>query len=104
MRETKISESIVKWVSSFISNRITTLCLPGFNTDAFLTHTGILQGSPLSPILFLSYYANLVDACNPPTSPYSGISFIDNVNALAVGKATEDNCRTLQSIHEGCLE
>jgi hypothetical protein len=94
----------VKWVGTFISNRTTTLCLPGYTTDAFPTHTGIPQGSPLSPILFLFYNANLVDACNLPTSPSSGIGFVDDVNALAFGKTTEDNCRTLQNIHDRCLE
>jgi hypothetical protein len=104
MRERKTPEWIVKWVSSFISNRTTTLCLPDYNTDAFPTHTGIHQGLPLSPILFLFYNASLVDACNLPTSPSSGIGFGDDVNALAFCKTTEDNCRTLQSIHERCLE
>jgi hypothetical protein len=41
MRERKISKCIMKWVGSFISNRTTTLCLLGSNTDAFPTHTGI---------------------------------------------------------------
>jgi hypothetical protein len=56
------------------------------------------------PILFLVCNANLVNACNLPTSPYWGISFVDDVNTLAFGKKTEDNCRTLQSIHKRCLE
>jgi hypothetical protein len=104
MRERKIPEWIVKWVGSFISNRTTTLCLPGYNTNAFPTHAGITQGSPLSPILFLFYNANLVDICNPPIFPASGIGFVDNANALACGKSTEENCRTLQAIHQRCLE
>jgi hypothetical protein len=104
MRERKIPDLIVKWVGSFISNRTTTLCLPGYNTDAFPTHTGIPQGSPLSPILFLFYNANLVEICNPSTLPASGTSFVDEVNALAFGKSTEENCRTLQTVHEWCLE
>jgi hypothetical protein len=104
MRERKILEWMVKWVGSFISNRTTTLCLPGHNTDPFLTYTGIPQGSSLSPILFLFYNASLVNACNLSTSPSSGIAFVDDVNALTFGKTTEDNCRMLQSIHERCLE
>jgi hypothetical protein len=64
MRKRKILEWIVMWVSSFISKRTTTLRLSGYHPDAFLTKTGIPQGSPLSPYLFLYYDANLVDACN----------------------------------------
>jgi hypothetical protein len=104
MRERKIPEWIVKWVGSFISNRTTTLCLPGCNTNAFSTHTGIPLGSPLSPIFFLFYNTNLVDICNPPTLPASGTGFVDDVNALAFGKSTEENCRTLQTVHERCLD
>jgi hypothetical protein len=69
MRERIIPEWIVKWVGSFISNRTTTLCLPGNNTDAFPMHTGIPQGSLLSPIDFFFDNANLVKAWNPPTLP-----------------------------------
>jgi hypothetical protein len=103
MRERIIPEWIVKWVGSFISNWTTTLCLPGYNTDLFPTHTGISQGSPLSPILFFFYNANLVDACNPPTLPASGTSFVDNVSALAFSESIEENCRMLQTVHKRCL-
>jgi hypothetical protein len=103
MRGRKIPQWIVKWAGSFISNRTTTQCLPGYNTDAFFTHTGIPQGSPLSPILFLFHNANLVEICNPPTLPASGTSFVDDVNALACGESTEENCRMLQTVHERCM-
>jgi hypothetical protein len=65
---------------------------------------GISQGSTLSPILFLFYNANLVETSNPPTLPASGTGFADDMNALAFGKSTEENCRTLQTVHERCLE
>jgi hypothetical protein len=104
MRQRKIPEWIVKWVSSFISNRTTTLCLPGYNTDCFPTHTGIARGSLLSPFLFLFYNTNLIDAFNPPTLPVSGTSFVDDVNTLAFGKSTEENSKLLQTVHECCLE
>ncbi len=92
MRERIIPECIVKWMGSFISKKSTTLCLPGYNTDAFPTHTGIPQGSPLSLILFLFYNANFVNACNQHTSPSSGLGSVDDVNTLAFGKTTEQNC------------
>jgi hypothetical protein len=65
---------------------------------------GISQGSPLSLILFLFYNANQVYICNPLTLPASGIGFVDDVNALAFGKSTEENCRTLQTVHKRCLD
>jgi hypothetical protein len=99
MRKRKIHEWILKWVGSFISNRTTTLCLPGYNSDAFPTHTGISQDLPPSLNLFLFCNANLVEACNPPSLLASGTGFVNDVNALAFGKSTEENCRTLQTVH-----
>jgi hypothetical protein len=103
MREWKIPGCIVKWVGRFISNRTTTFCLPGYNTNAFPTLTSISQGSPLSLIFFLFYNANFIDAYNLPTSPASGIGFVNNEKALAFCKITDDNCRMLQSLHKWCL-
>jgi hypothetical protein len=75
----------VKWVGSFISNRTTTLCLPGKNIDAFPIHTSLPQGLPLSPILFLFYNANLIKICNLLTLSAYGTGFVDDVNSLAFG-------------------
>jgi hypothetical protein len=96
MRERKISEWIVKWVASFISNRTTTLCMPVYNTDAFHAQTGILQGLQLTPILFLFYIANLVKTCNPPTPSASGTGFVDDVNVLVLANRQRTICRKLQ--------
>ncbi len=104
MRERNIPEWIVKWVGSFISNRTMTLCMPGHNTDAFSMHMGIPQGSPLSPILFLFYYGNVVEICNPPTLPASENGIVDVMKALVFGKSTLENCRMLQTVYELCLE
>jgi hypothetical protein len=67
MRERRIPKWIVKCVGGFISNRTTTLCLPGYNSDAFPTHTGIPHGSPLSPILSIFNNDNLIDNCYSPS-------------------------------------
>ncbi len=104
MREREAHKWIVKLVGSFISNRTTTLCLPGYNTDHFPMHTGIPQGLPLSPILFIFYNANLLNACNLPTLPTSGTGFVDDMKALAFSKLTGENSRTLQTVHKHCLE
>jgi hypothetical protein len=78
--------------------------MPGDNTDAFPMHIGIPQGLLLSPILFLFYNANFTNICNPPTLPASGIGFVDIVNALQYSKSMEENCRTLQTVYDRCLD
>jgi hypothetical protein len=72
MREDKVHKWIVELVGNFISNRTMTLGLPGYSTDSFCTHVGISLGSPLSPILFHSYNANLVNTLNFLTPPCLG--------------------------------
>jgi hypothetical protein len=100
IREIKIPELIVKWVGNIIRKRTKTLCLPGYNYSAFPMHTSILQGSPLLSIFFLFYNSNIVLACNFLTDPASGTGFVVDVNALVLGKSTEENCRMLQTVHE----
>ena len=65
--------------------------------------TGILQGSPVSPILFLFFNKDLVNFCTHSTRKVSGIRFVDNINILVVSKDTESNCRALEWVHHGCM-
>ena len=41
--------------------------------------------------------------CARSTCKVAGLGFVDNVNILACGKSTEDNCRLLERIHRDCL-
>lgn len=65
--------------------------------------TGIPQGSPISPILFLFFNADLVELCSRRTCRVSGLGFVDNVNILAYGTSTEGNCQLLERVHRDCL-
>lgn len=52
---------------------------------------GIPQGSLLSPILFLSYNADLLDICSSITQKLSASAFIDDTSLLAIGLSTKKN-------------
>jgi hypothetical protein len=104
LRKRQVPEWIVSYISSFISQRSTSLCLPGSSSAQLPTQNGIPQGSPLSPVLFLFYNADLVEFCNPPDLPASAIGFVDDVNPLAFGISTEETCETLEILHERCLK
>ena len=45
---------------------------------------------------------DLLDICNRPGTKTSGLGFVDDINALAYGKSTQENCRTLERIHREC--
>lgn len=100
LRRRKIPEWITNWVSSFLENRSTTLAIYQNVTKQPAVRTGIPQGSPLSPFLYLSYNADLLDICDRPGTTASSLGFVDDVNIVAYGKGTEENCTTLEITHK----
>ncbi len=93
----------VKFISSFLFDRSTSLCFPGFLSSPSLSEQGVPQGSSLSPILFLLYNADLINACNCADLTATGISFVDDANVRASGKSTEETSSILKEIHSCCL-
>ena len=92
------------WISSFMSDRKTTLCFDQRETDPKPIAAGIPQGSPISPILFLFYNSELLEICNRTDLNAQAIGFIDDVNALAWSRSAQHNVRILQRVHERCIE
>jgi hypothetical protein len=103
LRKRHIPQWLVYFISSFPSDRSTSLCFPGFSSPPFFSEQGIPQGSLLSPILFLFYNADLIDACNSPDISATGIGFVDDANVLACGKCIKETCSVLKEIHSRCL-
>ena len=92
MRKRKIPDEIIRWVSSFLSNRTTCMRFNGIITDPIRTPTGIPQGSPLSPILYILYNSDLLDLAK--RRKQLGLGFIDDIlygvqNKTATANAVE---------------
>lgn len=60
-----------------------------------IEHAGIPQGSPLSPILYVFYNANLVQGHIKKSE--GSIGFIDDYNAWVAGPSAAENTRRLQT-------
>jgi Reverse transcriptase (RNA-dependent DNA polymerase) len=67
-----------------------------------LVSVGIPQGSPISPILYLFYNADLLESCKSLRLCISTTGFMDNVNILTYSESTEQNCKKLAKIHVEC--
>ena len=95
---------IINWVTSFLEDGQATIKIHSQESALRDVKTGIPQGSPISPILFLFYNEELIRLCNEPGTKSSGVGFVDDVNILAWNTKTEANCRTLLRIHDKCQD
>jgi hypothetical protein len=64
----------------------------GYESDWIQTQTGIPQGSPLSPILFLFFISELLKDFQHADGGVIAFSFVDDMNLIAWGNTAEDNC------------
>lgn len=63
LRERRIPADLVAWVENFCNGRKASVVVGDYQSPiAEIEHAGIPQGSPLSPILYVFYNANLVQA------------------------------------------
>jgi ribonuclease HI/exonuclease III len=98
LRKRKIDLTTVRWIASFLSNRVTTVVLPEFTAEECAVDTGIPQGSPLSPILYLFYNADLLEQC--VSTLVSTLGYIDDVSLLATGATPQHNTQALKIAHK----
>jgi hypothetical protein len=99
LRKRRVDEKTVKWIASFLSNRHTRIAVDGFTSQEYAINTGIPQGSPLSPILYLFFNADLIDECNREANATS-TGYIDDVAILAWGNTAAQTCSTLSRVLE----
>jgi exonuclease III len=104
LRKRKIPELIRNWVASFLENRRTTIRLADYTSPEEAIQVGIPQGSPISPILYLFYNADLVEDCQRPALYSSVTAFVDDTNILVYSRTTKENCRKLQELHNFCTK
>ena len=87
----RLPTSLISWVSSFLSDRFLGLSFNGQTEQSTSINTGIPQGSPISPILFLIYIRDLF-----PTLAVRVLSYIDDITLSTSSTSLKKNIRILE--------
>ena len=100
LKKKGLPEWIVLTVESFLKERRTRLAFAGYESEWFnQAETGIPQGSPLSPTLFLFFISELLETFQDVNRDTLGFGFVDDTNLIAWGDSAADNCRRLTEAH-----
>ena len=102
LRKRRIPDLLVDWVKSFLGDRETAFRIGSYTSSQRATSCGIPQGSPLSPILYPFYSADLIEGCRQARNNASGIGFVDDNTIVVHGDSDTRNCRRLQAVHRHC--
>ena len=102
MRARRIPERWLRWISAFCLDRSASLVLGGRESDInLLLFPGLPQGSPLSPMLFLFYNADLVE--KRILNREGSIAFVDDYTAWVVDENAEANTARIRGIVDHAL-
>ena len=92
MIKLKLPYSLVSWTRSFLENRLLRITFDGQIEEEQEIETGVLQGSPISPILFLIYIRDLFQ----PLQDVVPLLYIDDIGLLTCSTSLKKNARILQ--------
>jgi Reverse transcriptase (RNA-dependent DNA polymerase)/Endonuclease-reverse transcriptase len=96
LRKRGIPKGLAQWLLSFLQDRSTKLQFNGASSDEIQVPAGVPQGSPLSPLLFMFYNADLLDY--QVSSSDMALGFIDDVVYGTAGTSDIANSRHLKQM------
>ena len=98
LRKRGVPEDLVLWVENFLQDRRTQLKFDDFTSEPLCASTGLPQGSPLSPILYLFYSADLLEIIDMKDKARGSLGFIDDTNIIAISDSFEQNIAILTAL------
>ena len=98
-----IPPTLVRWIDAFCSGRTASILVNGVTSpQQQLPQAGLPQGSPLSPILFLFFNADLVQ--HRLDASGGAMAFVDDYNAWVIGPSADANREGIQTIIDRAMD
>lgn len=102
--ELDIYGDLVTWTDSFLTNRKIRLVIDRHTNKKREIETGIPQGSPVSPILFLIYISGVFDKVSENSLSITSLCFIDDLGFTAFGSSIKEVVKALENIAQTVLK
>ena len=102
MLDMYLPEAFKLWVTHFLGGRRPRLIIDDKVTEPRWVDLGILQGSPIFPLLFLIYTSSLCRKIKEAGAHVVG--FIDDITIYKGGKDVDENTTTLIRVSQICHE
>ncbi|EED21750.1 endonuclease/reverse transcriptase, putative [Talaromyces stipitatus ATCC 10500] len=104
LREASVDGDLIHWVISFLSDRRVTLVIDGHVGKEVPISSGLPQGSPVSPILFVLYVHGLSRAIERSVPEVRCLSFVDDQGLVTAASSVKEACRILEKAAEVAIE
>ncbi|EED14170.1 reverse transcriptase, putative [Talaromyces stipitatus ATCC 10500] len=104
LREASVDGDLIRWVVSFLSDRRVTPVIDGHIGKEASISSGLPQGSPVSPILFVLYVHGLSRAIERSVPEIRCLSFVDDQGLITAASSVKEACRTLEKAAEVAIE
>ena len=89
---------LIRWTLSFLTDRKIQLVIDGHTNRERDIETGIPQGSPVSPILFLVYISGVFEKVSVSYPAITSLSFVDDLGFIASGYSVKELAKTLGQV------
>ena len=102
--ELGLDGDLIRWVQSFLTDRWVQLQIDNTQCPAHPINSGVPQGSPVSPILFIIYLSGVFDVIERSVAGIQSLSFADDIGLLASGHSVKEVCDKLQKAAKVAIE
>ena len=103
LKELKLPGNILAWVASFLTDRQACLVIDGIEGPLEDIQAGLLQGSPVSLILFIIYISKLLKDLEERCLATTISSFADDICLIVAGHSIQEVSKALGEVGDSAI-